>query len=215
MRILHTQQRNHMFFLTLVFTTLVLTPSASRAWDKFFLMPENRLRLALGYGAFRISHDRFPEIYTSRWTYPAGLLVQVRVKGFPVLLNVRHLTQKKRNPVQPDETTPPCSATWQQTIFNLGIGTGGGRVGRFQSQVAFGLSIHRIKEPAPFPVMGKCSSTATGFFIMTEVEYFLVPRISVGWEFELSSAGAQKTAAFEANSVGGLYFGGTINVYAF
>ncbi len=215
MKILSTWCRTRIALLALALSVLVFIPKTLFAWGGFFLMPENRLRLAATYGAFRISHDRFPETYASRWAFPAGFLAQLKVKGFPVLISVRHLSQEKKAGTQPPGSPSSCSTTWQQTIFNLGVGTGGGRAGRFQSQVGFGLSIHRIKEPSPFLVMGKCSSTATGFFIMTEVEYFLVPRVSLGWQFELSSAGAQKTAAFEANSVGGLYFGGTINVYAF
>ena len=190
-------------------------PGRGLAWGDLSLVKTHRLRLAATLGAFRISHDRFPGNYASRWNFPVGGIVQVRVKGFPILLSVRHFSQKRSSPAAVPQSSPSSPPRWKQTMFNLGVGTANSRIGRFQSQVAFGLSIDRIREPEPFPVTGQRSSTATGFFIMTEVEYFLLPAFSVGWQFELSSAGAQKTAAFEANSVGGLYLGATLNVHAF
>ncbi len=193
-----------------------LPRSAPAQWDPFpdLTLEETRIRLSIYGGWFRISHSRFENYYASRWGWAPGGLLRVRVRGLRFLAGIRSFRQKLNTDLR--RTYPSAgSNAWQQTVWNFGLNFGRGGHGRMRTATYFGLCIHEARERAGPFILEKSRSSTLGFFILLEGEYLITRRFGLGWMVELSSAASGRAAAFEANSIGGLYLGMALHFHPF
>jgi hypothetical protein len=174
---------------------------------------ESRLRLSLCGGGYRISHSEFEQYYSSRWGLVPSLFVRGKVKGVGLLFGVREF-RKGLNRKTAAEYGDAGSAAWRQTVWNLGVQLGGGGMRRVRSATYFGLCYHVVRELVGPLVLDRSRSTTLGFFLLAETEWLIRPRLGLGWMIELSSAAPARSAAFEANSIGGLYLAAGVHFHA-
>ncbi|MDZ7372478.1 MAG: hypothetical protein ONB23_00785 [candidate division KSB1 bacterium] len=176
---------------------------------------EARLRLSVAAGAYRISHNAFEDYYRSRWGLVPGFLLRYRVKGIGFLAGVRPFRQRLASRLEAQYPALAGSSAWRQTVWNLGVQLGGGGMRRVRSATYFGLSYHVVREKAGPFLMDKSRSTTLGFFLAAETEWLILPPLGLGWMVELSSAAPSRSAAFEANSIGGLYLAALLHLHLF
>ncbi len=191
----------------IVFTIFILQTTSAFSWSSFVLP---RFIGGVSAGYFRISLDDYNEVYSSRWneTYGAHFNVRFYKSTFVTIQYSQYQNDNIRQSIQMSHNIPN-NAKWDQKIYNIGIRWYSDSLGKWNFYSGFGLTFIDISEPEGISVFENVTADdndGSGFFIELGFEYIVLPHVSVGFEFEASSAGEGGTPGFVGHSIGGYTF---------
>jgi hypothetical protein len=174
---------------------------------------EQTPRAVLGgsVGLFRISFDKFTDVYDSRVGPAYGGSLAIRVWD-PYFLMVAGRTFSRDG--KAINTQDPIS--WTEKWINIGARriVFGPRV---NSYVGFGFSFFRAEEDQLSGILkGEDGRrNASGFFLDLGVDFRMTRKVAIFINLELTSATSGGFSGFEAGSIGGFFFGTGIHLYPF
>lgn len=199
--------RIHLFVLCL-FLILIMTYSPARAQ---LFMGDPRFIAGGSVGTFRISLDRFEEVYDGRWGNVYGWLGSVRLYSRVYLtVSGRSFEKSGRSGIHEESGLSLQNAKWKEQWYLIGLRRWGFRNRGFGTYATLGFALFYIEEVPPTSVFEfentDTKKNGNGFFINLGLEYSILPRFSIFGEIEVSSAGVGGRSGFEGSSIGGFYF---------
>ncbi len=175
-----------------------------------------KIRLGVNGGIFRISVDKYPDFYGSRVGYPFGGSVSYAISpSFHITLQAKQY-QKAATKYDNSERKN-LNRVWRERWIGLGIQQYSISFNeKMRSYLGFGLAFFFIEEKKEGNFLsrlgyGNGKIQPTGFYLSVGFERFLLERVTLGLEIELSSAGVGKGGGLEAQSIGGIYAGIGLN----
>ncbi|MGQ9559492.1 MAG: hypothetical protein ACUVWA_03170 [Candidatus Oleimicrobiaceae bacterium] len=171
---------------------------------------EPRVIVGLRGGQFRISLDRFENLYESRWGFCYGGDVALRVYGTLYALCGGRRFQMSGKSHEWAGGVPPRRARWNEKWLLLGIRRWSLGEGRWASAIGLGYAFFWVEEEPQAAVLivpagGAGAQTGKGFFLTVSVDYSLQPWLGITGELEVTSAGVGGRTGFEGSSIGGFF----------
>lgn len=175
-----------------------------------------KIRLGVNGGIFRISVDKYPDFYGGRVGYPFGGAVSYAISpSFHITLQGKQY--QKTSTIYDKQEGKNLNRVWQERWIGLGIQQYSISFNeKMRSYLGFGLAFFFIEEKKDGNFLsrlgyGNGKIQPTGFYLSVGFERFLLERVTLGFEIELSSAGVGKGGGLEAQSIGGIYAGIGLN----
>ncbi|MBC7185794.1 MAG: hypothetical protein H5U38_02045 [Calditrichaeota bacterium] len=181
---------------------------------------EPRLVIGLRGGEFRVSLDRFEEVYAGRWGLCYGADAALRVHGnLYAFCGGRRFEKTGKEASRPQEVLT-SSAYWREKWLLLGIRRWSFGERRWGSAVGLGYAFFWVEENPDAAVLvprqGQGThQTGRGFFLTVSIDYSLRPWLGVASEVEITSAGVGGRTGFEGSSIGGFFFSLGLNIRPF
>jgi len=161
-------------------------------------------------GIFRISIDRFDDYYQNRIAFPVGGQFGYAFSpSFYAVIRGRHF-QKTRTLNDP-ETGVRLERVWQENWLELGIQQYSlSFSGTSRTFFGFGLAFFFVQEKKDGSFLQSLGYDSRkvqprGFYLCGGFDYFIGDRITASFEIELTSAGVEKGAGLQAQSIGGIF----------
>jgi len=181
---------------------------------------EPRLILGLRGGEFRVSLDRFEEVYASRWGFCFGGDAAARVYG-----NLYAFVGGRRCAIAGNDeghvgASPRGQAHWEEKWLLVGVRRWSLGERRWGSAVGLGYAFFWVEEDPEVAVLplakgGGGTQKGRGFFLTVSIDYSLRPWFALATELEVTSAGVGGRSGFEGSSIGGFFFSLGVNVRPF
>lgn len=199
--------KKYFTLVIIIFIIFIFQVNSAFSWSSFMLP---RFIGGVSAGYFRISLDDFDKVYSSRWneTYGANFNVRFYKSTFATLQYSQYHNDDFRQSIAVSHDISD-GAKWNQKIYNIGIRWYSDSRGKWNFYSGFGLTFIDISEPAGISVFENVTADdndGRGFFLELGFEYIILPHVSVGFEFEASSAGEGGTPGFVGHSIGGYTF---------
>ncbi|MDZ7378768.1 MAG: hypothetical protein ONB07_06760 [candidate division KSB1 bacterium] len=173
---------------------------------------EPRFVIGLRGGEFRVSLDRFEEVYGSRWGLCYGSDASLRVWGnVYAFAGGRFFQTDGGRQVSPHSVDQPTEARWREQWLLVGIRRWSFGERRWSSAVGLGYAFFWVQENPEraalrVPAGGGGEQSGRGFFLSVSLDYSLRQWLGVSAEVEVTSAGVGGRTGFEGSSIGGFFF---------
>ncbi|MCR4437704.1 MAG: hypothetical protein QHJ34_01505 [bacterium] len=171
-------------------------------------------------GEFRVSLDRFEEVYASRWGPCYGADAALRVYGnLYAFCGGRRFEKAGKEASWPQDVLS-SDAYWREKWLLLGIRRWSFGERRWGSAVGLGYAFFWVEENPHRAVLAPPQGEAThqtgrGFFLSVSIDYSWRPWLGVASELEITSAGVGGRTGFEGSSIGGFFFSLGLNIRPF
>ncbi len=179
---------------------------------------EPHLVVGLRAGEFRVSLDRFEEVYASRWGLCYGGDVALRVLGnVYAFTGGRCFESEGREHAELPRELPSSAAHWRERWLLVGVRRWSFGERRWSSAVGLGYAFFWVEESPQRAVLklrerGSGAQSGRGFFLTVSLDYSLRPWLGLSTELEVTSAGVGGRTGFEGSSIGGFFFSLGANV---
>ena len=181
-----------------------------------------RLIVGGSVAQFRVSLDRFEEIYDGRWGLGYGWNSGVRVySNIYISLSGRYFEKTGRpEGVSGTSGVPLSQAFWKENWYLLGIRRYVLGERKWGSSIGLGYAFFYLEENPEVSVFevdenGSGKQDGKGFFLSIGIEYSLRSWMGLYGELEITSAGVGGRSGFEGLSIGGFYLAFGTNIRLF
>ena len=204
--------------LVLIILILLCSGNALAMRRTPFLQP--RVFLGAEGGYFRISLERFENVYSSRWGPVYGAHAGIHIFSVHYLtVKYRHFEQSGKQGVHPESGKDLSLAKWNENWFTVGLRIHPTSTNKWNSYYGFGYAFYSLTEEAGISVYNENNSdlkkTGGGFYLELGIERYLAEQAAVFVELEISSGGIGGRAGLEGQSIGGYCLSGGITLWLF
>ena len=173
-------------------------------------------------GQFRVSLDRYEEVYRNRWGTAYGWFGGVRVYS-NVYITVAGRYFERDGKAEGSHSLSGAAlseAHWKERWYLIGVRRWIFTEKKLTTSIGLGYAFFTLQENPRVSVFeldpnGSGKQQGNGFFLALSLEYSLQRRLGLFGEIEITSAGVGGRSGFEALSIGGYFFSLGANVRLF
>lgn len=208
----------HTKFFVLAFTTIMFALSGN-VWTlprHSFLQP--RMFLGVDGGYFRISLERFEDVYSSRWGPVYGAHGGINVySAYYLTVKYRTFERNGKKGIHPKSGKNLSNAKWMEDWYTFGLRIHPWSGSVWGSYYGFGYAFYSLEEKSELSVYNDNGGKKKGggFYLDIGVERFITRRAVAFLELEVASGGIGGRSGLEGQSIGGYFISGGFTLWLF
>ena len=170
---------------------------------------------------FRISHDGFDDVYTSRYGLSNGFhLGWNAYKSHFLMAKVRFFEKSGKSGLHPVSGLDLNDAVWQERWYTIGLRVQPTITSKRSAYYGFGVAFYDVDETDQLSLFETSNTQSSdelgsGFYLELGFQYFLIEKSALFFEVEIASGGIRGRSGFEALSVGGFRYALGISFFPF